>query len=676
MNKPEAKPENMNLASMDVTEEKRDELKRCLGRAFPEVFAEGAIDFDQLKRVLGDWIDPGKERFGLNWPGKAECMKIIQQPSVATLKPVREESVNFDETENLFVEGDNLEVLKLLQKAYFGKIKMIYIDPPYNTGNEFIYPDKYSESLETYLAYTNQADEKGRRISTNSDTAGRYHTRWLNMMYPRLYLARNLLKNDGIIFVSINDVEVTNLRAILDEIFGEENFIAQVVWQRSKKGDSKTIANIHEYILVYTKNKEESLAAGPWRKPKPGADEVLAHYQRLREKLNNNHELIRQHMMEWYRKMPNSDPRKSHKHYNWSDDRGLYFADNFSGPDDGRKNRPRHNIFHPITKKPCQKPSTGWRWDEKKTRWALAQDPPRIHFGPDETTIPNRKSYLQEIAEEPFSSVFYVDGRSATLEVEELVGEGIFPFPKNKEVIADLISLVCEPGDTVLDFFAGSATTGHAAMHLSAELGKAVNFIMVQLPERTDVESKAYSVGFRAISEIGRTRLRKACEEIAEPAKDDELLLDEAPTYIPGFRTFALDRSNFRHWDGTVGDTGDDQKLAEQLSLHVHHLRDTSDPDDIVYELLLKAGFRLATPVKSISLAEKQVFSVEDGAMLICLEKEITPELIDALAEANPLQVICLDEGFKGNDQLMANAVQTFRARAEAEESEIVFKTV
>jgi adenine-specific DNA-methyltransferase len=208
MNKPDLiKPEKMELTSMNIAREKREELKRCLGLALPEVFAEGKVDFDELKRVLGERVDPSKERFGLNWPGKAECMKIIQQPSVATLKPVREESVNFDETENLFIEGDNLEVLKLLQKAYFGKVKMIYIDPPYNTGNEFIYPDKYAETLETYLTYTGQTDDEGRKFSTNTDASGRYHTRWLNMMYPRLYLARNLLREDGSIFISIDDNE-------------------------------------------------------------------------------------------------------------------------------------------------------------------------------------------------------------------------------------------------------------------------------------------------------------------------------------------------------------------------------------------------------------------------------------------------------------------------------------
>lgn len=673
MNKPDNQPEKMSLASMDVAAKRREELKRVLGEAFPEAFAEGSIDFEQLKRALGEWVDPDKERFGLNWPGKAECMKIIQQPSVATLKPVRADSVDFDTTDNVFIEGDNLEVLKLLQKAYFSKIKMIYIDPPYNTGNEFIYPDKYAETLETYLSYTNQTDEEGRRFSTNAETAGRYHTRWLNMMYPRLYLARGLLSNDGVIFVSINDVEACNLRGLLDEIFGEENFIAQIVWQRSKKGDAKAIGNTHEYILVYTKNKEENLAAGLWRKPKPGADEVLAHYQYLRETLKSNHDAIRQHMMEWYRKMPNSDPRKAHKHYNWSDDRGLYFAADFAGPDDGRKNRPRHDIMHPITGKPCQKPSTGWRWDEDKTKWALEQSPPRIHFGPDETTIPNRKTYLHEIDEEPFSSVFYADGRSATLEVEELVGKGIFPFPKNREVIADLISLVCKPGDTVLDFFAGSATTGHAALQLSIEPDKKIKFVIVQLPELTEKGSKAYEAGFRTIAEIGRSRLKKASEQFAEP-DGGTLLLEEKHARDLGFRSFALDRSNFKVWDGDA--TADADGLGDQIEMHIDHLSDASTAEDVLYELLLKAGFPLTTKVKTIKLADKEVFSIEDGAMLICLEKEITPELIDALAEANPLQVICLDEGFKGNDQLKANAVQTFRARAEAEESEIVFKTV
>ncbi len=244
----------MPLTSMDVAEEKRSELKGCLGRAFPEVFAEGVIDFDQLKRVLGQWVEPGKERFGLNWPGKADCMKVIQQPSAAALKVLREDSVDFDETQNAYIEGDNLEVLKLLQKAYFGKIKMIYIDPPYNTGKEFIYPDKYAESLDTYLAYSGQIDSDGRKFSTNSELSGRFHTQWLNMMFSRLYLARNLLANDGYICISIGEDEITNLRSLCNEVFGEENFVncvsvlAKVSAGASGGGEDKKLKKNIEYI--------------------------------------------------------------------------------------------------------------------------------------------------------------------------------------------------------------------------------------------------------------------------------------------------------------------------------------------------------------------------------------------------------------------------------------------
>ena len=244
-------PSRMPLESMDVAEEKRQQLKQL----FPEVFNEDKVDFEQLQRVLGESIDTGKERYGLTWPGKADCMKVIQEPSRATLKPCREESVNFDNTENLFIEGDNLEVLKLLQKSYFGKVKMIYIDPPYNTGKEFIYPDNYQETIETYMAYAGLVDDEGKKFSTNATTEGRFHSKWLNMMYPRLYMAKNLLREDGVILVSIDDAEFTRLREIMDSIFGEENFAGSIIWQGGRKNDSKRLSVVHDYILVYAKNE-------------------------------------------------------------------------------------------------------------------------------------------------------------------------------------------------------------------------------------------------------------------------------------------------------------------------------------------------------------------------------------------------------------------------------------
>jgi len=378
-----------------------------------------AIDFDQLRQELSESIVEGpQERYHLNWPGKREALLTANAPIAKTLRPNRKESVDFDTTKNLFIEGDNLDALKLLQETYLGKVKMIYIDPPYNTGNDYIYEDDFAADKSEFELSSGVRDELGNKIfdedkwKQNSVTNGRFHSDWLSMMYPRLKLARNLLADDGVIFVSIDDNEADNLRKVCSEVFGEENFVGQIIWQRSKKGDSKLIAKVHEYILCYVRDKAEVLANGVWRRPKEGADQVLEKYTELKVALDGNHEAIRVALMDWYRQLPKGDPCKLHKHYNWSDDRGLYFAADFAGPDDGRESRPRHDIFHPITGKPCKKPSTGWRWDEEKTKWALAQTPSRIHFGPDESTIPTRKSYLFEIDSEPYSSVFYRDGRS------------------------------------------------------------------------------------------------------------------------------------------------------------------------------------------------------------------------------------------------------------------------
>jgi hypothetical protein len=406
-----------------------------------------------------------------------------------------------------------------------------------------IYPDNFREGLDEYLRYSGQVSEEGQKQSTNTETSGRFHSKWLNMMYPRLFLARNLLRDDGVIFVSIDDNEVHNLRGLLNEVFGEENFVAQIVWQRSKKGDSKLIANVHEYIICYVRNKNRVLESGVWRRKKEGVEEVLAQYAQFKRRFKGNHEQIRAAMQEWYRGLSDNDPRKAHKHYNWSDDRGLYFAADFAGPDDGRASRPRHDILHPITNKPCKKPSTGWRWDEAKTKWALEQMPPRIHFGPDETTIPNRKSYLEEIDSEPYPSVFYRDGRSATLEVENLIGKGWFQFPKNTDVMAELIELVTGPEDIVLDYFAGSGTTAHAVLNINQTHGSNRRFVMVQLPEPT--EKAAYPT----IAHITRERIRQAISKLNE-SDAGKLDLEGHARQDRGFRAFRLSSSNFKIWDG------------------------------------------------------------------------------------------------------------------------------
>ncbi|MBJ9936738.1 site-specific DNA-methyltransferase [Acinetobacter pittii] len=410
----------------------------------------------------------------LNWIGKEAVEKHHKDVPYRLLEPVVEFSCGNQQSGNLLVQGDNLHALKALLPRYAGKVKCIYIDPPYNTGNEkWAYNDNVnSPEIRKWL---------GETVGKEGETLDR-HDRWLCMMYPRLTLLKQFLTEDGVIFISIDDNEVANLKLLLDEIMGSQNEIATLIWEKGKKGDSKFVSVTHEYIVIFAKNKKYLKDKKiKWRRKKPGVDDVLAFYNKLKEKHNNNHELIRKEIMAWYRGLPKGDFRKSHKHYNWSDDRGLYFPDNFHGPDDGRENRPRYDIIHPITNEPCAIPSTGWRWEEKTTKEALAENPPRIHFGKDHTTIPNRKSYLHEISEEPMLSTFYKDGRSATLEVEGLVGAGVFQFPKDSDVIADLINVVVDDGDLVLDSFGGSGTTAHAVLKLNKYFNKALNFILVEL---------------------------------------------------------------------------------------------------------------------------------------------------------------------------------------------------
>lgn len=633
--------------SADLVAENIDQLKAL----FPEAFTEGKVDFEVLKQLLGGAVEEREEKYGLNWHGKRRARQLALTPSTGTLRPCPEDSLDWDTTQNLMIEGDNLEVLKLLQKSYAGKVKLIYIDPPYNRGEDFVYPDDFRDNIKNYLELTGQT-EGGRKISSNTEASGRFHTNWLNMMYPRLKLARNLLREDGVVFVSCDDNEQARLRTILDEVFGEENFVAQVIWQRSKKGDAKLIADVHEYIMCYVRDKYRVLENGVWRRKKEGAEEVLEQYAEFKHRFSGNHEQIRSAMQEWYRGLSDGDPRKAHKHYNWSDDRGLYFAADFAGPDDGRENRPRHDIFHPITGMPCKKPSTGWRWDDEKTSWALAQVPPRIHFGPYETTIPNRKSYLEEIDSEPYPSVFYRDGRSATLEVEKLVGKGWFPFPKNTDVLAELIELVTGSNDLILDFFAGSGSAAHAVFNVNKLQGGKRRFVLVQLPEPTG------RIGYSTIAEITKERLRRAAAKIKadrqitqidadqENAKHDDLFAvnlsesapsaDKQPSPHPspsgrgeldlGFRVFKLDSSNIHAWEPNRDD------LAQSLFDATEHLKDDRTEQDILFELLLKLGLDLTVPIEQKAIVGKTVHSIGAGVLLVCLAPAIKADEVEPLA--------------------------------------------
>jgi len=643
--------EKMKMHSPNLTNENitriRDLFPGCVTEAKDENgVLKLQVDFDQLKQELsGSIVEGPQERYQLNWPGKREALLTANAPIAKTLRPCREESVDFDTTKNLFIEGDNLDALKLLQETYLGKVKMIYIDPPYNTGNDFIYEDDFSENCDDFFLKSSQVDDVGNRLVANTESNGRFHSDWMSMIYPRLRLARNLLKDDGVIFISIDEGEASNLKKIADEIFGEENFVSQIVWQRSKKGDAKLIAKVHEYILCYVKNKALAIESGNWRRKKDGVNEVLEYYQSIKLKLGNDHKAIRENMQGWYKSLSDSDPRKSHKHYSWSDDRGLYFPDNFAGPDDGRTSRPRHDIIHPITGLPCKKPSTGWRWDEAKTNWALEQNPQRIHFGDNETTIPNRKSYLAETSFETFSSVFYRDGRSATLEVESLVGKGVFPFPKNTDVLQELIELTTSENDLIVDFFAGSASTAHAIFKTNLVSEKPRKFILIQIPEICDKN------GFKNIADVSKERIRKAGILIRTENSIEENIKD----FDLGFRVLKIDTSNMADVFYIP-----DSVRQDDLFTAVDNIKYDRTPEDLLFQVLLDWGVDLSLPIRKDVLNGKTIFFVDSDALVACFDTGVTEELVKVLAAKQPLRVVFRDNGF-ATDTVKINVEQIFK---------------
>ena len=621
-------PERMVLESMDIAAEKREQLKQL----FPEVFNEDKVDFERLQRVLGEQIDTGKERYGLTWPGKAECMKVIQEPSRATLKPCREESVNFDDTENLFIEGDNLEVLKLLQKSYFGKVKMIYIDPPYNTGKEFIYPDNYQETIETYLAYAGLVDANGKKFTTNTATEGRFHSKWLNMMYPRLYLAKNLLREDGVIFISIDDNEVSQLRKACDEIFGDDNFVANLIWQKkyTRANDAKWFSDNHDHILVYAKSKELFKI-----NPLPRNEDQLAAY------IN-----------------PDNHPK---------------------GP---WKATPLHAKSGSNTKAYTFKNGVNWqppagtfrRFNDEAMR--SMDEGSEIWFGADGRQTPSRKSFLSEVkgGVTPITLWNYEEvghNHEASNELKSLSLNGVFNNPKPTRLISRIIELSLKKGEKniVLDFFGGSATTAHAVFNYCLQSRENINFIVVQLPEPCDQKSEAAKQGYVTIADISKERIRRAANKISADKNKDSDDLDL------GVRVYKLAKSHFGQWRSEV-ESGNVAQLQANLELHTSHISEEAEQEALLYELLLKAGFALTESIEQKTLGNQTVFSVAEGTLLICLENTIEPETIEKMVEAEPAEIIVKDSAFAGNDQLKVNAVQTVKAYNQNSETDIVFKVV
>ena len=596
--------------SVDLVEERKNALKRLM----PEVFTEGKIDPNKLREALGDLVETSGERYSFTWAGKIQSIRMRDKRSKATLVPSKKESVNFDETNNIFIEGENLEVLKILQKAYEGKIKMIYIDPPYNTGNDFVYKDDFSDSLKNYLRYTGQIGEKGEKLTTNTETSGRYHSNWLTMMYPRLALARNLLTEDGVIFVSIDDNEVHNLRLLMNEIFGGEQFIGQFVWKSRQNKDNRNVTGAsidHEYILCYGKSVR-------------GDERKLGQYGN-----------------------PDNDPR------------GPWTSGNMVGllPEDKRPNC-HYDLINPETEINYGKPKLGWRYD-KNTMSKLIKDK-RIMWPTTPDGRPRRKVFLSELKQKytGFSSVVgnEIFTRDGTSEIENLFGFRAMEFPKPSELIAELIVQGCSTDDIVLDFFAGSGTTAQAVMELNKEDNGNRKFILVQLPEKTEEDSEAYKAGYKTIADIGKERIRKVIKKIKEEQKQQKL---EAKQNLDlGFKVLKLSKSNCFVWDS---------EEAKDPNTLVKHIEESAkgaskaDPGALVFELMLREGFKLNSKIQQTRQGKNLFFKVTDGEHLLwmCFDDKIDDGAVKKLSLSKDDKLIVFDSSL--TDSQKVNLARRFR---------------
>ena len=669
----------MDGTSLTPEQEKINALRQVL----PEAFSEGKIDWEKLKATLGEDINFSNERYVLNWAGKSEAFKVLQTPTTKTLVPAKDESVNFDETENIFIEGENLEVLKVLQKSYFGKVKMIYIDPPYNTGNDsFIYPDKFSETKAEYEKRVGDKDEEGYMtkdgmFKKNSKENGQYHSNWLNMMMPRLYLAKNLLRQDGVIFVSIDDNEVHNLRLLMNEIFGEENFLGETIKvSNSAKNNVNQISITHEYCLVFSKNKFS--VSKEWSVPKNNYKEFESYANRLLKQGMKSSEI--ENEMKALTKYPRF---YEFDHFYYCDDNGVYQTDNPGGVTSGNF---ESEIIHPITKIKCKKPQGGWRYKEDTIRQYEIEN--RWHFGEDENTIPRIKRYLRECLHSKPTGVHFFDSQS---DAKKLKSENLpFDFPKPVEYIKYLLTMEGSKDGIILDFFAGSGTTAQAVMELNKEDKAIRKYICVQLPELTDEKSEAYEAGYKTIADISKERIRRAgkeiqaenelkfknhelaitklktefqTEETINEIKNQQSLINNLKSHDLGFKVLKLEDSNFKQWQQIEGK--DAKALAEQMKLFVDPVSESATIENMLYELLLKSGKDLNSPIE-----KKSSFYKINGTELILLLEKATQEIIDTVIAEKPVKVIALDKLFKGNDQLKTNTV------LQMKDAGIEFKTI
>ncbi|QNR07141.1 site-specific DNA-methyltransferase [Macrococcoides canis] len=623
-------------SSPDLTNENIKKLKEL----FPEILTDGEqIDFDKLKTILGQEVNGEKERYSFNWYGKKDAILGAQKPSKGTLRPDKEKSKNFETTENLYIEGDNLEVLKLLQKSYSNKIKMIYIDPPYNTGKDFVYKDNFRDGIENYLEQTGQTDDEGNRLSTNSESNGRYHTDWLNMMYPRLKLARNLLADDGVIFISIDDTEQEKLKMICNEIFGESNFLACIIWERAYSPVNLKInfSENHDFILVYSKNYINVKSNGLGR-----SEESVKRYKNLD-----------------------------------NDKRGTWKSSDLSvGPAISK------NIYE-ITTPSGRKvlPPHGYSWRLSKDKFEEYVKDNRIWFGDKGDNVPSIKRFFYEVKTSitPMTIWKYSEvghSQSASKSLKKIFNDkSYFSYPKPVNLIKRILELYTNNDSVILDFFSGSATTAHTTMQLNAEDGGNRKFIMAQLPEKLEEKSEAYKDGYRTICDIGEERIRRAGElvkqELIEKNDKAGMLADNCvdPEKLDiGFKVLKLDKSNIREWNSDFEDLEDNLFAYEDVFV------DGRSELDIVYEIMLKNGLELTYNVNQFEYDGKNVYDIADGNLFVCLADEIDVSVAQAIVEKrneyviDTSSVVLKDTGFK-SDADKLNVIELLKDSGYPEEN-------
>lgn len=636
----------MDGTSTDIVADNISKLKDL----FPEAFTEGKVDFDALKEVLGDYVDGRDERYSFTWNGKSKARMIAQTPSTGTLRPCKEESVDWDNTQNLFIEGDNLEVLKLLQKSYHKKVKMIYIDPPYNTGKDFVYKDNFKDNIKNYKEITGQVDGEGRNLSNNPETSGRYHTDWLNMMYPRLKLARNLLRDDGVIFISIDDNEASNLKKLTDEIFGEENFVTQLVWEKKKKGAflSGLVTNVKEYILVFAKSK--NVFSGLIGEIARGTET----YPVIKTTNTRGERLIKKGI---------SSKFKQEDHF-------LPLGTRISSG----------NMEMILLSDMIIKDSVLVEDVLVESNWIYSQD--LINkYSDDKSLYITQDLYFRRIVSEPrtkmlkdlfpmkgvtetgfefkYADNLFEDGWGTNEdgfdEIHDLFGaQSLMSFPKPSKLVAklSLATTRLDKDAIILDFFAGSSTTAHAVMKLNKEDSGSRKFIMVQLPEPCDEKSEAFKAGYKTIAEISKERIRRAAAKIQAENPDYQGDL--------GFKVFKLDSTNIKPWELDFDLTAQD--LEDQIS----NIKPGRKDEDVLFEVLLKYGLDLTLPITEHTLAGHKVFNIGMGALMVCLSDDISLEVVEGIAklkdELNPeiMRVIFKDAGFK-DCVVKTNAIQILK---------------